>query len=365
MKILWVVRPAEGGILQHLQQLSEGIPDLDILIAAPPTLKEWAGRRPFFSLDLVDGLEFKHDLASIGQLRRVIRKERAQIVHAHGFKAALITALALAPVRRAHFVFTAHNALPSSGGSPFRRWGYDFVQRRLFTEMDTIISVSDAVRSQIVRFVPERKVLTIYNGISPSKFGGFSAPETRIELGLGSDAQIVGTVARLIPGKGMDTLLEAVSLVAKILPNLQLVIVGEGTERQRLEKYAAGLGLDDRVHFLGWREDVPRLLASWDCFTLPTLSEGFSLSVLEAMASRLPVVVSDLPALREAVVPGKSGFMFQPGNAPELAAGLLQILKAPDKARAMGEFNRERVHTYFGDERMVRCTRALYEGFQL
>lgn len=358
---MWVVRPAEGGILQHLQQLSVGIPDLEIVVAAPPDLQEWVGQRRLLPLDLVDGLKPKQDFSAIRQLRRFIKREKAQIVHAHGLKAALITAAALMPRRQTHFLFTAHNSLPQIT-SPLGSWGSTLAQRWLFNSMNTIISVSDAVRSQIIRYVPENKVLTIYNGISPNKFGSYPVEEARLSLGLGPEDQVLGTVARLIPSKGVGTLLEAVSLIAKIMPRLHLVVVGDGPERAKLEQYSTRLGLEQHVHFLGWREDVPGLMAGWDCFALPSLSEGFNLSVLEAMASRLPVVVSDLPALTEAVIPGKGGLVVQPGNAPELAAALLHVLKDPVKARAMGKFNRERVDTYFGEERMVSCTRALYEG---
>ncbi len=361
MKIIWVVRPAEGGILQHLQQLLKGISDLDIVVVAPPDLQTWAGQRRFIPLDLVDGLHPKRDFAASRKLRRLLRQEKANVVHAHGLKAALITATALAPSRHPHFLFTAHNSLPQSS-SKLTQWGVNKVQRWMFNGMNTIISVSDAVRSQIIRYVPERKVLTIYNGIASSDFGDYSPDTSRVPLGLDLEDHVVGTVARLIPGKGVNTLLEAMSLVAKIVPRLHLVIVGDGPERSKLEQYSRGLGLDRNVKFLGWRDDVPALMGGWDCFALPSLSEGFNLSVLEAMASRLPVVVSDLPALREAVVPGRGGLMVLPGSAPELAAALLHVLKSPDKAQAMGEYNRQRVETFFGEDRMVQCTRALYEG---
>ncbi|HKM43223.1 MAG TPA: glycosyltransferase family 4 protein [Limnochordia bacterium] len=361
MKIVWVVRPAEGGILQHLQRLLQGIPDLEIVVVAPPDLKEWAGQRRFISLDLVDGLRPKRDFAAISKLRRLLRQEKADVVHAHGLKAALVTSLALAPVSHPGFLFTAHNSLPQSS-STFTQWATDGVQRWMFGGMNTIISVSDTVRSQIVRFAPEAKVLTIHNGIASTHFGDYPFDATRTSLGFPLDCQIVGTVARLIPSKGVSTLLEAMSLMARIMPNLHLVIVGEGPERSKLEQYAHGLGLDDKVKFLGWRDDVPSLMAGWDCFALPSLSEGFNLSVLEAMASRLPVVVSDLPALREALVPGRSGQLVKPGSAPDLAAALLHVLKSPEKAKSMGDYNRHHVETYFGEDRMVRCTRALYEG---
>ncbi|NMB20386.1 MAG: glycosyltransferase family 4 protein [Firmicutes bacterium] len=361
MKIVWVVRPAEGGILQHLEQLLKGIPDLEIVVVAPPDLQEWAGTRRFVALDLVDGLHPKRDLTATSKLRRFLRQEKANVVHAHGLKAALVTALALTPTRHTGFVFTAHNALPQSS-SKFTQWISDRVQRWMFNSMDTIISVSDTVRSQIVRFAPERKVLTIHNGIASARFGDYPIDVSRASLGLDPDCKVIGTVARLIPSKGMATLLEAMSLIVRIMPQVHLVIVGDGPERHRLEQYAHGLGLGDKVRFLGWRDDVPSLMVGWDCFALPSFSEGFNLSVLEAMASRLPVVVSDLPSLREAIVPGKSGQLVLPGSAPDLAAALLHVLKAPEKARAMGEFNRHHVETYFGEDRMVRCTRALYEG---
>ena len=361
MKIIWVVRPAEGGILQHLQQLLTGIPDLEIVVVAPADLREWAGKRRFISLDLVDGLHLRRDIAASRVLRRLLKQEQADIVHAHGLKAALITAVALAPVRHPHFLYTAHNSLPQSS-SPLAQWGSNLAQRWMFGGMSTIISVSDAVRSQIIRYVPESKVLTIYNGISSSEFGKYPLDASRLPLGLDPDDQVVGTVARLIPGKGVATLLEAVSLIAKIVPRLHLVVVGDGPERSKLEQYAQRLGLDGKARFLGWRDDVPNLMAGWDCYALPSLSEGFNVSVLEAMASRLPVVVSDLPALREAVVPGRGGIFVLPGSAAELAAALLHVLKEPQKAKAMGEYNRERVDTFFGEDRMVRCTRALYEG---
>lgn len=361
MKVVWVVRPAEGGILHHLRQLLKGLDDWEITVAAPPLLKDQLPVKRFLELELVDGLRPKQDLAAVRRLKRLLRQENAQIVHAHGLKAALITAAALAPRRHPHFLFTAHNALPESS-SPFANWASTLVQRWLFSGMTTIISVSDAVRAQLIRYVPESKVLTIYNGICSSEFGQCPVEVSRRALNLTPEELVVGTVARLIPDKGVSTLVEAVSLVAKILPRLHLVVVGDGPERARLEAYAARLGLESRAHFLGWRDDVPSLMAGWDCFALPTLGEGFNLSVLEAMASRLPVVVSDLPSLREAVIPGKGGLLVPPGRAADWAAALLHILKDPVKAKAMGEFNRERVEAFFGAERMVSSTRALYEG---
>lgn len=361
MKVIWVVRPSEGGIIQHLQHLSTGIQDLEIVIVAPPALQKMVEGRRFIPLNLTDGLDPRSDLYCARQLRQVFKRETPQIIHAHGLKAALISAMALSRQRHSRFLFTAHNSLPQVS-SPLRRVAYNLAQRWIFRGMDTIISVSDAVRSQVVNLVPGTKVLTIHNGISLDNFGDISKAESRAGLGLSMDDLVIGTVARLIPSKGITTLLEAVSLLVKMVPKTQLMILGDGPEREKLERYACGLKINDRVHFLGHRNDVPGLMAGWDCFVLPSLTEGFNLSVLEAMASSLPVVVSDLPSLREAVVHGEGGFAVIPGNALEMAASVLHLLKAPEKAQAMGKFNRERVSAFFEKKHMIECTQAVYEG---
>src|SRR5690554_2346470 len=362
MKVVWVVRPAEGGLLQHVQQLSEGMSEFEIVVVGPPELECWGGKHRFIPLKIADGLRPGEDLSAVFRLRRILRTEKAPIIHAHGLKAAILTAPALSHLGPHRFIFTAHNSLPEFPHRP-QRWWARKLQRRLFRRMDMIISVSNAVRQQIVNLAPEARVMTIHNGISAAAYGQVSPEDARREAGLSAGDRVVGTVARLIPSKGIKTLLEAVSLVAKILPDLKLVIVGDGPERERLERYAQGLGLREQVRFLGQREDVPSLMAGWDCFALPSLSEGFNLSVLEAMASRLPVVVSDLPALREAVVAEKGGFLASPGSAPDFAAALLYILKAPEKAKAMGEFNRERVNAVFDVSKMIRSVHSLYKGY--
>lgn len=362
MKILWVVRQAEGGILGHLSQLLEGMSDHEILIAAPAALKGWAGEHEFCPVEIGDRLSIRSDMAAARELRHLIVGHKPDVVHIHGLKAALITALAASFQRpRPRLVFTLHNNLPQPK-SVFHRTAYAFVQRRVLGRVDYIITVSDAMRDQVVEYVAPSRVITIRNGIPVDRFGHCVKSQARQLSSLPDDAQVVGLVARLISAKGIGTAIKAASLLTRLIPNLHMVIVGEGPERSKFQNYAAALGLAERVHFLGWRNDVPDLMAGWDLFILPSHSEGFSLSVLEAMAARLPVVVSDLACMREAVVPGKSGYLTKPGDAAELAAAILNVLKDAPRAKRMGEFNRERVAALFGHERMIECTRAVYEG---
>ena len=203
--------------------------------------------------------------------------------------------------------------------------------------------------------MPENKVLTFWNLFK--EFGNVSMDASRLPLGLEPDDQVVGTVARLIPGKGIATLLEAVSLIAKIVPKLHLVVVGDGPERPRLEQYAQRLGLQGRALFLGWRDDVPSLMAGWDCYALPSLSEGFNVSVLEAMASRLPVVASDLPALRGRwclVVAASWCCQKRPG----IGRGIAPCTQRTRKGQGYGQIQPGARQRAFWRDRMVRCTRS-------
>ncbi|MGI6147925.1 MAG: glycosyltransferase family 4 protein [Limnochordia bacterium] len=362
MRIMWVIRPVEGGMLSHLSQLLEGMADQEILIAAPGSLQKWADGRQFFTVDIGDGLNLRADLRAACEVRRLVRQHRPHVVHSHGLKAALVTGLGLSLYpKRPPLVFTVHNNLPSPERS-YHRAIYRLVHRRLLRSFDMVITVSDAVRDQLLEYTSPSRVITIRNGIPVERFGRYPRTAARAELGLSEGCRVVGLVARLIAGKGINTALEAASLLTKIIPDLHIVIVGDGPERARLESYAAALGLGSSVHFLGWREDVPALMAGWDVFILPSRSEGFSLSVLEAMASGLPVVVSDLACMREAVVSGKGGYLTRPGDAPELAAAILNVLRDNRRASQMGKFNRERAAALFGEDRMIQCTRAVYEG---
>lgn len=362
MKIMWIIREAQGGMLSHLSQLLAGMADHDLVIVAPKSLQEWAGERPFFPVEIGDRINPRQDFGVVRQLRALLSNHRPDVVHIHGLKAALVTVMASTLLRsRPRLVFTLHNNLPLPGNL-FRRTAYTLVHRRLFRKLDFIITVSDAMRDQLVAYTSPNRIITIRNGIPVDRFGQCPKTQARELMKLPSSARVVGLVARLISSKGISTAIKAASLLTKLIPDLHMVIVGEGPERATFEHYAAALSLSDRVHFLGWRSDVPELMAGWDLFILPSLSEGFSVSVLEAMAAKLPVVVSDLACMREAVVPKKGGYLVKPGDAPELAAAILNILKDPRRAEQMGEFNRQRAVALFGHERMIECTRAVYEG---
>jgi len=169
--------------------------------------------------------------------------------------------------------------------------------------------------------------------------------------------QTVLTVARLDPQKGLHDLVAAAALV----PEARVMVVGEGPERRALETRIAHLGLGDRVHLLGFRSDVPDLLAGSDLFVLPSLFEGLPLSILEAMAAGKPVVATAIGGNDEAVVDGATGLLVPPGDPRALADAIRALLRDPERRRRLGEAGRRRAEAEFSAPAMVRRVAAVYD----
>jgi len=203
--------------------------------------------------------------------------------------------------------------------------------------------------------VPRRKIRTIHNGIDLERHP--------FPLRCSSDGPLSAIhVARLNPIKDQLTLLEAVRIVVDREPSFRLTIVGDGPRRNELHELSQKLTLGDHVVFLGERNDVPQLMARADLFVLSSLQEGLSLTLLEAMASGLAVIATDVGGNRELVTPGQTGFLV-PSRSPErLAAAILDLLARPDAVRSMGKQGRALVEREFGVEQMVRKYEQFYSS---
>ena len=169
--------------------------------------------------------------------------------------------------------------------------------------------------------------------------------EVRAELGVGDDDVVVLMVARLSPQKAHDVMLDALARAAH--PRLRLVVVGDGKRRAELEALVAERGLGDAVTFLGLRRDVPRLLAGGDVSALSSVHEGVPISVIEAMTAGLPVVATDVGALRDLVTDGEDGFLVPTGDAAGLADRLTRLADDPALRARLGEHARTRARAEF------------------
>ena len=209
------------------------------------------------------------------------------------------------------------------------------------------------------------RLSVIHNGIDVSRFGQrLPTGNLRAELGLPATAPLVAVFSRLNRLKGIEYFLQAAASLAARFEQVRFLVVGDSVSqayRDELERCAAGLGLGQRVLFTGFRSDVPALLAEVSVSVLPSLSEGLSNVVLEAMAAGVPVVATRVGGTPEMVEDGLTGLLVPPANAAALAEAVAALLADPARGRALGQAGRARVAQLFSLEATVRATGRLYE----
>jgi len=255
---------------------------------------------------------------------------------------------------------------------PWKTWELWF-DRWLARHTSRIAANSEGVREfYAARGIPAEKIEVIPNGIPPPPACSTTRQEILAELGIPSTARPVGLIGRLWPQKRVKDALWAADLLKQIRDDVHLAIVGDGPDRRRLEIFRDQCEIGDKVHFLGHRSDVPRLLPHFDVLWLPSAYEGQSNAIMEAMAAGVPVVATDIPGTRELVVDGQTGYLVStegwPPNATTVnktvAAGLarhtLRILDDPALARRLGEAAQKRMRDEFSVENMVARYADLY-----
>lgn len=303
------------------------------------------------------GMRSKLDLGVSGRLARLLRSEGVDILHTHLFHANLIGRLAARAAHTRLVISTVHV-------DERRLRGHLVLDRLTQGLCDAEVCVSEAVADFTHRRakVDRAKLTVIRDGINLAPFTSASGGEkVRLELGIAPDAPLIVTVARLTRQKGLPHLIDAMLLVRDEVPEVRLVIAGRGEMRDQLQHRIDSLGLSGCVSLLGFRHDVPALLAAADVFVLPSLWEGLGLAAVEAQAAGLPVVASDVGGLAEAIDDGVTGLLSPPGNVEELAENIVRLLRDGRLRDEMGARGRQRAVDLFSAERMVAETEALYE----
>jgi len=369
-RVLELVASSHGGGAVHVRDLAVRVDSsrYEVLVAMPEDggnvqRQEFeAAGISFYAAPISAG-------ASVRALRPLVRLvATVDLVHAHGARAALYGRLAALSLgrRRPSVVYTIHGfAAPHYAW--WRRTCLLGLERALSDATDAYVAVCRAEREAIVgaRVAEAGRVRVIYNGIDAARYARPCGEPNPERAGLGSSAsdRAIITVCRLNKPRDFATLLQAFRLVLDHRGDVRLLIVGDGPYRANVEALVAELDLLDKVALLGMRQDVPELLAASDLFVLSTAQwEGLPLTVLEAMASGLPVVASDVGGVPEAVTQGETGLVVPPRSPQALASAMEAVLANADLARRMGRAGAERVASHFCVERMVAETVALYDA---
>jgi glycosyltransferase involved in cell wall biosynthesis len=214
-----------------------------------------------------------------------------------------------------------------------------------------------------VEGAPAHKVHTIHYGL-PLPVQEIDKRQARKALRdtlkIDADAPVIGMVCRLIDAKGIPDALQAFSRVASDYPDLHFVIAGDGPLRRDLEMLARSLRVSERVHFLGWRDDPMNLMAGLDILLMPSVREGFGMSMLEAMAHSIPIIGSTASAIPEVVANGENGLTVPPRSPAALSDALRTLLSDKPLRMHMGMLGEDRLERLFSADLMIDRTVDLY-----
>jgi len=355
-----VLSLSPGGTERLVIELCRRLADrVDTVVCCLDEPGEWAGEVsglniPVISLARQPGF---HPSLSV-RLGEVLKVQRIDVIHCHHYSPFVYGLLAAVMHPSVRVVFTEHGRLHGIGISPKRR----LVNPVLARWPSKICAVSAALKQDMVaEGFPERSIEVVHNGID---LGRRPQPADRAAarsaLQLPDDAFAIGSVGRLDPVKNLGALLEALSLVGSRYPNARAVVVGEGPEREALIERARALGIGNVAHFTGQRGDVRALMAAFDVYVNCSTYEGVSLTILEAMATALPVIATTVGGNPEVVVDQETGLLVDE-RPRSLAAAIAALAANPAQRRTMGDAGRWRVKRHFTIERMVNDYAAAYQ----
>lgn len=288
------------------------------------------------------------------------REERPHVVHGFLFPTYALAALAAAKVGG----IAAVSGVRSLGLGIEQRFPYSFVERIGHRLTAVVVGNSEAVRQAAVRRDSgvARRVRVIHNGVDLAKYASRAErAATRRELGLAETELVVLMVANLISYKGHRDALHAFQASRREVPGLRLLLAGAGPEEAALRDLAAELGVEPEVHFLGARTDVPRLMSAADIFLMASHEEGFPNAVLEAMASGMPIVATDVGGVREQFGDATCGLLVAPREPAPMAQAIVRLARDAELRQVLGATARRRAAAEFGWDLAVARHSTLYE----
>ena len=335
-----------GGALQLLY-LVEGLAERGIrnlmVVPSGSALEKEAARRglPARSIPMAG----EADLTFPFRFRKLLREEAPDIVHLHSRRGAdtlgaLSTKLAGIPT-----VLSRRVDNPEAGWSLAAKY-------RLY---DAVITISEAIRAVLIgQGVPPEKVRCVHSALDPTPhLGPCDRARFQEEFGLDAGERVVGMAAQFIERKGHRFLLKAIPSVLRDHPDTRFLLFGQGALRGEMEASVREAGLEGKIVFPGFRDDLPSLLPCLDLLVHPATMEGLGIILLQASASGIPIVATRTGGIPEAVADGENGILVDPEDAEALSLAISTLLGDPVMAQRMGEAGRTLVRDSFSVERMV------------
>lgn len=302
------------------------------------------------------------DVGAVLRARRFIRGHGTDVLHTHNMAAHYHGIAATIGLKLRRRINTRHGM--GFLGKPGRR---DWLYARTLPATDAVVTVCEAARRDLLArgIGPAEKLVVVPNGIRVDRFAAASEQSRArlVELlGVPTHTRLVGFVGRLNWAKDPATLIRAFAEVCKRLSDVMLVIVGDGQLREELLDVAQSEGVTDRVRFMGDRSDVSELLPGMSLFALSSLTEGYSIALLEACAAGLPIVATAVGGNAEIVRDGINGRIVAPSDCAALATAMHELLADPQRAQRMGHAGREWVLQRGSFRAMAADYAEIYRG---
>jgi glycosyltransferase involved in cell wall biosynthesis len=359
LMLIDAVGPGSGGGERFAYGLARALPREKFEVTLCTTRSMGPDERAELERDGVEVIDLsrrgRFDLASFRPLLRRLRSGNVDVLHAHKF-GSNVWGVAFGRASRVPVVI-AHEQTWSYSGSP-HRVALDFLIGRL-ADAFVAVSTADGERMVTVEHVPAEKVIVIPNAYIPRAPAAGS--DLRGQLGLGADDLLIGTVAVMRPQKALSVFIEAFASLADPHPRAHLVLGGDGPCEQELRELVARSGLDERVHFLGMRQDVPEILRSLDIAVMSSDFEGTPLFALECMAAGTPLVATRVGGLPDLVEDGRTGTLVPPRDPAALSDAIDQLISDPDRRAAVASAARERAEE-FSIDRIAERFGSMYES---
>jgi glycosyltransferase involved in cell wall biosynthesis len=384
MNILQVVESSGAGVGRHVRGLCECLVAADqrVTVAYAPYRADAAFRQfiatqrnhiDFVPLKLRRKISPGSDLASFAQLRHAIKhKGPFDVIHGHSSKGGAIARLA-GRLSGIPTVYTPHSLIISSPEiSGAKRTAYTLVERILGAcATSKMIAVSEDERDYILRLrlVPNKRVALIHNGIDDQTFAYFSGLSGGDHRVTDERPLTFGSIMRFSAQKAPGHLLEAFVQLARRLPQvpLRLVVAGDGELLAGVKGKVQASGVGEKIFLLGWRTDVASVLHGYDVFVIPSLYEGLSYVILEAMAAGLPIVSTDVFGTKETAAQVPGNVIVPAGDPAALARGMQRMVNPVSHVTSrkalqeIGRANQDYVHSHFRQGESVRRTLRIYQ----